>query len=192
MSHHGRTVSDSAAPARHHGRRVPVRSRRPVGRAAIGHRSSPGRIRAGRRARAGPPGGHPAGERRARRRRNGRADPRAPPGAAPRRRSVPRRLAADRTALALARRLDALADRLSRAGRRLGRDGGPFGARTLRARRGSPRRSTSVRRRDRATRSGPDSLPSSRRDERLVGAAASGGGARSGPHECGQSCFASG
>ena len=46
----------------------------------------------------------------------------------------------------------------------------------------APRRSGSIRRRDRATRSGRNSFPSSRRDERLVGAAASGGGARSGRH----------
>jgi len=54
----------------------------------------------GRQARTRPPGGHPAGERRTRRRRNGRVDPRPPSGAAPRRRSVPRRLAADRLRLA--------------------------------------------------------------------------------------------
>ncbi len=185
MRHDGRTVSDSAAPACHHGRRVLVRSRRPLHRAAIGHRSSPGRIRASCGPRTRPPGGHPAGERRTRRRRNGRTDPRPPSGPAPRRRLVPRRLAADRTAVPLARRLDALADRLSRAGGGLGRDGRPFGARTLRVRGGSPRRSNSIRRRDRATRPGGDSFPSSRRYECLVGAAAARGRTRSGPHECG-------
>jgi len=53
-------VSDSAAPARDHGRRVLVRSCRPVGRVAIGHRSSPSRIRASCGPRTGPLGGHPA------------------------------------------------------------------------------------------------------------------------------------
>jgi len=92
------------------------RSRRPVGRAAIGQRSSPGRIRAGRPARTRPPRGHSAGERRTRRRRYGRVDPGAPPRAA---RGVDRfRVGWPPIELRLAWRggFDALADRLSRAG----------------------------------------------------------------------------
>src|ERR1035437_5027954 len=134
---------------------------------------SPGGIRARRPARTRPPRGHPAGERRTRRRRDRGTHPRSPSGAAPWRRLVPRRLAADRAALSLARRRNALADRLSGTGRGLCRDGDPFGSRTLRTRRGSSRRSTCISGRDRATRPGREALAAHRRYERLVGAFAS-------------------
>jgi len=106
MSCDGRTVSDSAAPACHHGRRVPVRfspACRSCRTLATGVRQ--GRIRAGRRARRSSAWRSSCRERRTlERRRNGRVDPRAPSGAAPRRRSVRVGWPRDRAASGLARR----------------------------------------------------------------------------------------